>query len=43
MIGNQDTIKMNSVRYIVAAVVAAVAFMGVEAAAQSLSESTTWH
>ena len=34
---------MKFVKYIVAAVVAAVAFMGVEASAQSLSKSTTWH
>ena len=34
---------MNSIKYIVATVVVAVAFMGVEASAQSLSESTTWH
>ena len=34
---------MKIVKYIVATFVAVVAFIGVEAAAQSLSESTTWH
>ena len=43
MIGNQNITTMKLVGYIVAAVVAVVAFMGVEAAAQSLSKSTTWH
>ena len=38
-----NIIIMKFVKYVVAAVVAVVAFMGVEASAQSLSKSTTWH